>query len=135
MTGWNDLPGETRNNIYRHLLVDKGYVLKPLGKNRANNDAESEDTSYMKHLGISILGVNSSIHKEAISILYEENTFRFEYPHRCVKHAPEPGRGFSMPQTPFKDFNKIKKVKDPKHRSSELRHKHRLWLSPMRDMC
>jgi len=56
------LPGETRNQIYRHvLLLDRPFAIQV--------QPGSRETA--------LLRVNKQIYAEASSIFYHENTFRF----------------------------------------------------------
>lgn len=72
MAAWDDLPGEVRNKIYRNLLVHANYV---------DTEAQRLGRAVRTDLHPVILRVCKEIYNEAISILYGENIFRYDYPY------------------------------------------------------
>ena len=100
MASWDDLPGEVRNQIYRFLLVNDKHV---------DTEARRLGKAVTTDLNPVILRVCKKVYKEASSVLYRENKFRFDYPfpdcHKCEE--PYHLRGDDCPKV---NLAMIKKV-------------------------
>jgi hypothetical protein len=72
-------PGEIRNAIYKHALVLHHPIdfWPILPYNARGIDHLTQLTSDLKHINVSLLRVSHQVHKEAASILYACNRFRF----------------------------------------------------------
>lgn len=65
------LPREIRDEIYRHLVVDKSQLYR----------------SFREHMkGVGILFANKQIYDEAMQIFYRENHFRITVKYRWTKN-------------------------------------------------
>ena len=100
MTSWEDLPGETRNQIYRYLLTSDTKA-KPQG----------DEFILLGQFHPAILRTCKSVHDEAISILYEENFFCFEYRlFPCIKMAYGDDYLFHSSRPAIKNLRRTKNV-------------------------
>lgn len=114
-------PGEIRNQIYRYLLTDEYHPLEPQGRSK-------HDSTIKKDLHPKILRICKAIHDEAISIFYEENSFRFEYPFDCVRWAWGYKELFLGPERPSAELRRMKKVSILPNTLSWSRYVQSFWV-------
>ena len=100
MASWDGLPGEVRNQIYRILLVNNKHV---------DTEARRLGKAVRTNLHPVILRACKKVYKEASSLFYRENSFRFDYPFPdCYKcEQPYHPRGDAYPHV---NLAMIKKV-------------------------
>lgn len=71
------IPGEIRNKIYRHLLVSPSQIL--LMNTDSGPQAYHDEGPQLLSIHPALLGTCSKIYHEAITILYEENSFSYAH--------------------------------------------------------
>lgn len=95
------LPRELRDQIYRELLYDEFWCLRPQGPHR-------EDVHEAKKLHLNILRTCKLAYAESSRVLYEENLFSWDYRLACVEKG---GQNLYRKEKPPKGaFQRIKKV-------------------------